>query len=89
MDLAKARAALARDREDGGPATEEAAETRPGVWRNRWTVAGAAIQLRTAIQLRYGRDGRWYPYRLEGGEWWPAAAPGTDAAAVLSRLIER
>jgi uncharacterized Zn finger protein len=42
--------------------------------RNHWTGDG--------VQLRYGRDGRWYPYREEAGEWWPAGPPGTDPSAL-------
>ncbi|MEU4745503.1 SWIM zinc finger family protein, partial [Actinosynnema sp. NPDC023658] len=33
----------------------------PTVWRNRWTVHDR--------QLRYGPDGRWYPYRAADGTW--------------------
>ena len=29
-------------------------------------------------QLRLDRQGRWHPYRLEDGEWWPAGPPETD-----------
>ena len=45
---------------------------------NRWTLVGRGLQ------LRYGRDQRWYPYRDEGGEWWPAGAPQTNPAHALS-----
>jgi hypothetical protein len=48
---------------------------------NRWTVEGLGLQ------LRYGRDGRWYPYRQECGAWWPAGPPDRDAAAALGRLL--
>ena len=47
-------------------------------WRNRWTVGDR--------QLRYGRDGRWYPYRARAGTWWPAGPPDRDPAAVLDQL---
>lgn len=49
---------------------------------NRWTLAGSGLQ------LRYGRDGRWYPYRQEDGRWWPAAAPHHDPAEVLAELLD-
>ncbi|SED68249.1 Uncharacterized conserved protein, contains Zn finger domain [Streptomyces sp. 2224.1] len=73
--LARATGRLAAAWEDG--------EARPRLraTRNRWTVAGGEAQ------LRYGRDGRWWPYRREDGQWVPAG-PATDdpagAWAVLS-----
>ncbi|GAA2423355.1 hypothetical protein GCM10010405_02090 [Streptomyces macrosporus] len=48
------------------------------VTRNRWTPVG------TDLQLRLGRDGRWWPYRREGGRWWPAGPADRDPAAVLA-----
>jgi uncharacterized Zn finger protein len=51
------------------------------VWRNRWTVDGRGVQ------VRYGPDGRWYPYRDEAGEWWPAGAPDRDPAAAVAELL--
>lgn len=48
---------------------------------NRWTLVGRGLQ------IRYGRDGRWYPYRDEGGEWWPAGAPQPDPALALADLL--
>lgn len=51
------------------------------VWRNRWTVEGRGVQ------ARYGPDGRWYPYRDEAGEWWPAGVPDRDPAAALAELL--
>ncbi|MGY5126984.1 SWF or SNF family helicase [Streptomyces nigrescens] len=57
-------------------------ETRPRlrVTRNRWTVVGGAAQ------LRYGRDGRWWPYRREGGRWVPAGPATDDPAGALAGL---
>ncbi len=46
------------------------------VHENRWTGDG--------VQVRLGRDGRWYPYRREGGEWWPAAPPAADPVTSLA-----
>ncbi|MBW4718246.1 SWIM zinc finger family protein [Saccharothrix obliqua] len=48
----------------------------PRVWRNRWTAGDR--------QLRYGRDGRWYPYRSRGGDWTPAGTPARDPAAAYA-----
>ncbi|MFK0258172.1 hypothetical protein [Streptomyces sp. NPDC090445] len=49
---------------------------------NRFTPAGSGLQ------LRYGRDGRWYPYRQRDGRWWPAAAPHHDPAEALAELLD-
>ncbi|MCP3818798.1 SWF or SNF family helicase [Streptomyces sp. A3M-1-3] len=48
--------------------------------RNRWTVVG------TETQLRYGHDGRWWPYRKERGRWTPAGPADPDPAAALAVL---
>ncbi|MDR6975094.1 putative Zn finger protein [Streptomyces sp. 3330] len=45
---------------------------------NRWTVVG------TTCQLRLGRDGRWWPYRKEGGRWLPAGDAAHDPATALA-----
>ncbi|WP_326613985.1 SWF or SNF family helicase [Streptomyces scopuliridis] len=47
----------------------------------RWTVAEASVQ------LRYGRDGRWWPYRKERGRWAPAGPGGPDPAAALADAL--
>ncbi|WSA81245.1 SWF or SNF family helicase [Streptomyces sp. NBC_01799] len=49
--------------------------------RNRWTVAGGDVQ------LRYGRDGRWWPYRKERGRWIPAGPSDDDPAAALLEAL--
>ncbi|MFF7639895.1 SWF or SNF family helicase [Streptomyces canus] len=69
--LARARAALdsAWD-EDGRPSL-----TAGG---NRWTVVGAPAQ------VRLGRDGRWWPYREEGGRWMLAGPAALDPATALA-----
>ncbi|KOV94892.1 SWF or SNF family helicase [Streptomyces sp. NRRL B-1140] len=69
--LTRARAAL-----DSAWDTAERPELR---WRgNRWTVAGAPVQ------LRLGRDGRWWPYRKESGRWQPAGGAAQDPATALA-----
>ncbi|GAA3619309.1 hypothetical protein GCM10022419_126140 [Nonomuraea rosea] len=45
-------------------------------WRNRWTLG--------SVQLRYGRDGRWYPFTDRDGEWWPAGTPERDPSALAA-----
>ncbi|GAA2372175.1 SWF or SNF family helicase [Streptomyces carpaticus] len=42
-----------------------------------WTVVGEGTQ------VRYGADGRWWPFRREAGRWAPAGAPSGDPAAAL------
>lgn len=54
-----------------------AAVSEPRLWRNRLTLDPARVQ------LRYGRDGRWYPYRGQSDGWWPAGRPARDALAAL------
>ncbi len=70
------------------PGKAEAARARNGwiegelpeakTWRNRWTVLDR--------QLRYGRDGRWYPYRSRAGQWRPTGAADRDPAAAFAEL---
>ncbi|MDT6985302.1 hypothetical protein ACFSUJ_33480 [Streptomyces lusitanus] len=48
---------------------------------NHWTLTGRGLQ------LRLGRDGRWYPYRRRGGLWWPAGSPSADPAETLAGLM--
>ncbi|MFF4658576.1 SWF or SNF family helicase [Streptomyces sp. NPDC001381] len=69
--LARARAALESAWEDG----ERPVLRARG---NRWTAVGAAGQ------LRLGRDGRWWPYRKEGGRWMPAGIAARDPATALT-----
>ncbi|WP_430377523.1 SWF or SNF family helicase [Streptomyces sp. B1-3] len=45
---------------------------------NRWTVADAPVQ------IRLGRDGRWWPYRREQGHWVPAGPAALDPATALA-----
>ncbi|EFL30545.1 conserved hypothetical protein [Streptomyces viridochromogenes DSM 40736] len=69
--LARARAAL----ESAWDADERPPLRARG---NRWTVVGAPVQ------LRFGRDGRWWPYRKERGRWVPAGAAAQDPATALA-----
>ncbi|MER7489591.1 SWF or SNF family helicase [Streptomyces sp. NPDC126497] len=69
--LARARAALdAAWDEDERPVLRARA--------NRWTVAGAPVQ------LRLDREGRWWPYRRERGRWVPAGGSSRDPATALA-----
>ncbi|MFG2531169.1 SWF or SNF family helicase [Streptomyces sp. NPDC048516] len=73
-ELARATGRLAASWEDG--------EARPRLraTRNRWTEAGGEVQ------LRYGRDGRWWPYRRESGQWAPAGTATDDPASAWAAL---
>ncbi|MGP3922174.1 SWIM zinc finger family protein [Streptomyces sp. 8N616] len=72
--LARARAQLSAAWAD----EERAPELRAAL--NRWTAVG------TDTQLRYGRDGRWWPYRKERGRWSPAGPSDHDPASALAAL---
>lgn len=70
-ELARAHTVLAAAWEEG---------ERPPLRRagNRWSAVA------TGVQLRYGRDGRWWPYREEHGRWVPAGPSDDDPAAALA-----
>ncbi|MEV0094923.1 SWF or SNF family helicase [Streptomyces sp. NPDC050738] len=69
---------LARARTQLDQAWEDDARPPLRAGRNRWTVTG------TDAQLRYGQDGRWWPYRKERGRWTPAGPADQDPAAALA-----
>ncbi|WP_416986232.1 SWIM zinc finger family protein [Streptomyces sp. T028] len=51
-------------------------------WRNHLTHPGGHVQ------LRFGRDGLWYPYESEPGhdDWWPRGTPDPDPVGALTGL---
>ncbi|WP_329297175.1 hypothetical protein OG410_42145 [Streptomyces sp. NBC_00659] len=75
QETARARAALS-----AGWEADELPELQ--VQGNHWTPAGQDIQ------LRLGRDGRWYPYRRRADAWWPAGAPHGDPSDALVDLTD-
>jgi uncharacterized Zn finger protein len=77
---ARAADALTRARADGTWAPGGAPETH----HNRWTPPPPRPG--TAVELRFGRDLRWHPYRTHDGAWWPAGPPQPDAADALATL---
>ncbi|MEU0663823.1 SWIM zinc finger family protein [Streptomyces lavendulocolor] len=74
--LKRARATLKDDWPDDIPLP------RLRTWRNRWTVEGHGVQ------LRYGRDGRWYPYTKDATTWWPDGPGDPDPAVVLMSVLQ-
>jgi hypothetical protein len=72
--LARARAALES-------AWDEDERPRLHTSGNRWTVVGGHAQ------LRLGRDGRWWPYREEGGRWLPSGTASADPATALAPVL--
>ncbi|GGO51389.1 hypothetical protein GCM10012287_33300 [Streptomyces daqingensis] len=110
VSLARAAAAWRQGAE--GPALLESAWNPPAGDFDRARGAFAAAGLpRMSIdrnrltdptrscQLRYGRDGRWYPYRNErrpgpggehghGDDWWPEGPSEADPVAALTSLLE-
>ncbi|NUU23639.1 MAG: hypothetical protein HOV68_19360 [Streptomycetaceae bacterium] len=88
-ELARAQVELAglMEPEESVAAVDEPealVHTEPGstrrIWRNRWTHEEAGVQ------LRYGPDGRWYPYRSREGTWWPSAHSAPDAVTAFETV---
>jgi hypothetical protein len=75
-ELSRAGASFAAGWDDEEPPVFKA-------WRNRWTFA------EHDAQLRFGRDGCWYPYQRSGGEWAPAGPPSRDPVAALTELLDQ
>jgi hypothetical protein len=75
-ELSRAKAAFAAGWDDEAPPVFK---TR----LNRWTFA------ELDAQLRYGRDGRWYPYGRRDGEWTPVGPPSHDPVAALTELLDQ
>ncbi|WP_423835643.1 SWF or SNF family helicase [Streptomyces tubbatahanensis] len=46
-----------------------------------WSAEGADAQ------LRFGPDGRWWPYRRRRGRWWPAGGPERNPAEALTTAL--
>ena len=65
------KAALAAAR----AALADVTDSEPVFDRNHCTVG--------EVQLRLDREGRWHPYRFDGGSWWPTGTPETDPGLLL------
>ena len=61
-------------------------------WSRALGIFQQAIALATQVkrlgrlQLRLGRDSRWYPYARSDQDWEPSGAPGTDPVLTLANL---
>lgn len=65
------KAALAAAR----AALADVTDAEPVFDRNRCTAG--------EVQVRLDRQGRWHPYRREGGEWWPSGPPESDPGLLI------
>ncbi|MDF4252118.1 SWF or SNF family helicase [Streptomyces sp. WMMB303] len=70
----------ARDELDLAWGEEEIPPVLQGEGR-RWTEVGGEAQ------LRYGPDGRWWPFRRRGQAWWPVGGPERDPAIALAAAL--
>lgn len=73
--MARARTALAALWSDSGD------QVQVQVWRNRCTAP------ERGVQVRYGPDDRWHPYRHTGGQWRPAGPAEPDPAAAVGEAL--
>lgn len=39
------------------------------------------------VEVRYGPDGRWYPFSKQSGQWWPTGPPSEDAVEAVRRAL--
>ncbi|MVO86978.1 hypothetical protein GPA10_19985 [Streptomyces sp. p1417] len=102
-DLSRAAAAWRQSDEEGLAVLETAWDPPAGPFdRARGALATAGLPRMTidrnrltdptgTRQLRYGRDGHWYPYRGEpaadGTDWWPEGPPDTDPVGAFTVLL--
>lgn len=100
-DLARAAAAWRQGGEEGLAVLESPWDPPAGPFdRARGALIAADLPRMTirrnhltnatgTLQLRYGRDGRWYPYRSEPGrdDWWPDGEADADPVGALSTTV--
>lgn len=101
-ELARAAAAWRQGAEDGLATLESPWDPPAGPFdRARGALVAADLPRMTihrnhltnaegTLQLRYGQDGRWYPYLSEpGGEdWWPEGEADVDPVGALAGVFE-
>ncbi|WP_332840333.1 SWIM zinc finger family protein [Streptomyces alfalfae] len=100
-DLSRAAAAWRQGGEDGLAVLESPWDPPAGPFdRARGALASADLPRMTihrnhltnaegALQLRFGRDGRWYPYQSEPGadDWWPEGEADEDVVGALTAVL--
>ncbi|MFH8486368.1 SWIM zinc finger family protein [Streptomyces longisporoflavus] len=100
-DLARAAAAWRQGGEEGLAVLESPWDPPAGPFdRARGALITADLPRMTihhnhltnasgSLQLRYGRDGRWYPYRSEPGQddWWPEGEADADPVGAVTGMI--
>ncbi|MGW6057531.1 SWIM zinc finger family protein [Streptomyces sp. NPDC055189] len=100
-DLARAAAAWRQGGEEGLAVLESPWDPPAGPFdRARGALITADLPRMTihhnhltntpgSLQLRYGRDGRWYPYRSEPGrdDWWPEGEADADPVGAVTGMI--
>ncbi|MGW2228891.1 SWIM zinc finger family protein [Streptomyces formicae] len=101
-ELARAAAAWRQGAEDGLATLESPWDPPAGPFdRARGALVAADLPRMTihrnhltnaegTLQLRYGQDGRWYPYLSEpgGGDWWPEGEADVDPVGVVAGVFE-
>ncbi|MEV0257134.1 SWIM zinc finger family protein [Streptomyces sp. NPDC050732] len=101
-DLSRAAAAWRQGGEEGLAVLESPWDPPAGPFdRARGALTAADLPRMTihhnhltnaerTLQLRYGRDARWYPYRSEPGadDWWPEGEADLDPVGALSGVTE-
>lgn len=66
----------------------DAIRAEPNMRNRELVLRGNTITYPTAgIQIRLGRDNRWYPYTRTNTDWVAAPTPVADPAAAFSRAI--
>ncbi|WP_405803175.1 SWIM zinc finger family protein [Streptomyces sp. NBC_01187] len=99
-ELARAAAAWRQGEAAGLTVLEEDWDPPAGDFdraRSILAAAGISVSIRRnhlthttrLLQLRYGPDGRWYPYRAdsEDGEWWPEGPSAADPLTAMSAAL--
>lgn len=100
-DLARAAAAWRQGGEEGLAVLESPWDPPAGPFdRARGALIAADLPRMTihrnqltdaqgSLQLRFGRDARWYPYRSEPGraDWWPEGEADADPVGALTAMV--
>lgn len=84
---AAALAATPCGTEDMAAAVDEVRGRRAFATDELSTGAGEITDARAEVRLRLGPDGRWYPFTLARGQWWPAAGANSSAGAAYQVAV--